>query len=864
MASTLQGDDEDYLVRCVRLALEQQAHGVPVDTAALCRERPHLQRALAEALGLADQLPVLQRDLQEVDPLAGLLLAGRYRLRACLGRGAMGVVYRADDQELRRQVAVKILDARLFADPQAVQRFQREAEILAGLRHAAVVAVHDRGRTPEGIAFLVMELLEGVSLAALIDRIARAEQEGRDGRAQPDTNAVFTACGIAPAPAGLWRQAAQWGAAIADALSAAHEAGVVHRDIKPSNVFVRRDGTVVLLDFGIAARGDGARLTATTTTLGTPWYMAPEQVAAGGFEPTTAQDIYGLGATVWHLLAGRPPYEGSAPAVMAALPHRDPPPLRTVRAELPRDLVAIVERAMERDPRRRYATAALLAADFRAFLEHRPVSARPLSALQRRWRAVRRAPAKALGGLAAILAVVLVAAVLPLQQQQAARARTEQKAALLARLPSLLAVEGQPHERLVAELDPELRAGEALCDEILALDPDELPVRLFRAALQLDRGNHAAAAADLQAMVASRPRGYLAALAQRYAAADRNQRGTKAVDVQGLPEPETPEECFVAGFHELRNRDVPGFAERAQALLQRAGADYLPAVDLGLIATVARTDTIRSGRERAQLFQKAYDDALQLRGRYGRPTARIQAMAGAALVGLKRYADAVPVLQEALQLRPDRHGPHQNLGVAFHRLGQLDLAEQHLTAAHRLRPFASNTKMTWARVRRDRGDFAGAYEWAAKVSLDSAEDRWQQPDLVASIAIAEAFANRDQNPGIAAAAALRAKEALGAALSAAPAEEQVLLRVRQGVAAALVQGGTGLVDYLNLAQLQPEDPYTIANAASLLGDRVLDPKEALMLGIYLRRLALARVAGDTQLRERLEAEIKTAHARLKQ
>jgi hypothetical protein len=421
MASTLQGDDEDYLVRCVRLALEQQANGEPVDTTALCRERPHLQRALDEALGLADQLPVLQRDLQEVDPLAGLLLAGRYRLRACLGRGAMGVVYRADDQELRRQVAVKILDARLFADPQAVQRFQREAEILAGLRHAAVVAVHDRGRTPEGIAFLVMELLEGVSLAALIDRIARAEQEGRDGRAQPDTNAVFTACGIAPAPAGLWRQAAQWGAAIADALSAAHEAGVVHRDIKPSNVFVRRDGTVVLLDFGIAARGDGARLTATTTTLGTPWYMAPEQVAAGGFEPTSAQDIYGLGATVWHLLAGRPPYEGSAPAVMAALPHRDPPPLRTVRAELPRDLAAIVERAMERDPRRRFATAALLAADFRAFLEHRPVSARPLSALQRRWRAVRRAPAKALGGLAAILAVVLLAAVLPLQQRQQPR-----------------------------------------------------------------------------------------------------------------------------------------------------------------------------------------------------------------------------------------------------------------------------------------------------------------------------------------------------------------------------------------------------------------------------------------------------------
>lgn len=142
--------DQERLIGHVRRALELLDAGEPVDPVAICRDQPHLARPLAEVLGLAAELPELQATALRGDPLAGLLLAGRYRLDTCLGRGAMGVVYRAEDQELRRIVAVKILDVRLFHDPLAEQRFQREAEALAALQHGNVVAVYDRGRTPEG------------------------------------------------------------------------------------------------------------------------------------------------------------------------------------------------------------------------------------------------------------------------------------------------------------------------------------------------------------------------------------------------------------------------------------------------------------------------------------------------------------------------------------------------------------------------------------------------------------------------------------------------------------------------------------------------------------------------------------------
>src|SRR5690606_29711279 len=180
---------------------------------------------------------------------------------------------------------------------------------------------------------------------------------------------------------------------VAAGLGAAHAQGVYHRDVKPSNILIPTDLRAVLLDFGIAARAGDPSLTAGETALGTPCYMAPEQ-ATGGQRSAATIDVYGLSATLYHLLTGKAPFDGDAAQVVARLQREDPLPPHVVRPDLPRDLAAIVEKGMAREPRHRYATIRELEADLRAFLAHRPVSARPLSRIARAVRRSRRHPAR--------------------------------------------------------------------------------------------------------------------------------------------------------------------------------------------------------------------------------------------------------------------------------------------------------------------------------------------------------------------------------------------------------------------------------------------------------------------------------------
>ncbi|MCC7066760.1 MAG: protein kinase [Planctomycetes bacterium] len=843
-------EDQEQLVRYVREALARMDAGQPVVPLELCAAHPHLVRPLAEVLGLAADLPDLQQAALREDPLSGLLLAGRYRLQQCLGRGAMGVVYEAEDQELRRAVAVKILDARLFRDEQAEQRFQREGEALAALQHPAVVAVYDRGRTPEGIHFLVMELLRGATLANVLDRIVAG--------AEPFA-VLAEVCPQGLAETHWPRLGARWALELAGGLSAAHAHGLVHRDVKPSNAFVRSDGRLVLLDFGIASRGTEDRLTATQTTLGTPWYMAPEQVRAGGLsvaEPTL--DVYGLGALLYHLLAGRPPYQGDAAAVLAALQTRDPAPLAEVAPELPRDLRAIVERCLERDLARRYPTAQALAEDLEAFLLHRPVKARPLSAFGRRWRAFRRAPSRPIAVLALLVLALVLAIAVPIYRSQQALAKRREKEQLYATLPSVLAVEGWPDERVLAELRGEHLAALGLLDHILELD-DDLPVRLWRACLRLDLGDRAAAAEDLQA-IAQRGGQYFAILAQRYLAADPKLSGAYAIDTAGLPEPQSAAECYVAGFHELRARHVAGFAQRADALLARAAAEYLPARDLRLLAVAALAE--QPQQPTRSLLQFLYDETVALEALYGGETARTQAMRGVALLMQKNYRECVPCLERSLQLRPERHGPHQNLGIAFLRLVDYDRSEQHLQEALRLRPFAWNTLYTLAQLEQARGNFKKAREWAAKVPTQGHSGQaWKQPNLLGSIATDEALTLYNTDPEASRMAAQGAVVAYEAACKAAP--KNAILARRRGFAQALQQGNlqTAFVEYArilveDLAQDTVDDPYQLRNLAFLLPPSGLDERGVAWVAALLRRLSLARAAGDEGLKARLKQDLE--------
>lgn len=266
-------------------------------------------------------------------PEVGDLVGARYRLTERIAAGGMGEVWRAVDQTLKRDVAVKVLHGRAVTQASAGERFRREARAMAALRHPGVAEVYDYGETglpgEPGTAYLVMAYVRGQPLSA---RIAEA---GRLGTAETMSIVAQTA----------------------RALQAAHEVGVVHRDVKPGNLVIEPDGHVVLVDFGIALSADAAELTAANQVMGTALYMAPEQLAKTGVSP--AVDIYALGAVAYHCLAGHPPFPGDNPiAVALRRLDEEPPPLPD---DVPAAVGDLVVTAMAREPERRFPTAAAMA-----------------------------------------------------------------------------------------------------------------------------------------------------------------------------------------------------------------------------------------------------------------------------------------------------------------------------------------------------------------------------------------------------------------------------------------------------------------------------------------------------------------------
>ena len=259
----------------------------------------------------------------------GARLGGRYRLDARIGAGGMGEVWRAFDEVLGRVVALKAMLPEVAGDPDFGSRFLAEAQAMASVNHPAVASIHDYGRT-----FLVMEFIDGSSLSQLLRGGARL------------------------APAETMRLVAQ----AADGLQAVHERGIVHRDIKPANLLVRRDGALLITDFGISRTRDGVSLTASGAILGTPTYLSPEQVL--GKPATAASDVYSLGLTAYECLAGHRPFEGDNPYAIALQRLQAAP--RTLTGTIPGPVLAVVERALAIDPADRWPSAGAFADAARA------------------------------------------------------------------------------------------------------------------------------------------------------------------------------------------------------------------------------------------------------------------------------------------------------------------------------------------------------------------------------------------------------------------------------------------------------------------------------------------------------------------
>jgi serine/threonine-protein kinase len=308
----------------------------------------------------------------------GLLRLGDYELLEEIARGGMGVVYRARQLSLNRIVAVKVVLHGPFASPDFVRRFRYEAEVTATLRHPNIVPVYEISEY-DGHHFLSMEYVEGQNLAELV-------------REQP----------LSPG------RAAAYVKAVAEAVHYAHQRGVLHRDLKPSNILLDAFDHPRVTDFGLAKiLGHDAELTATGQILGSPNHMPPEQ-AAGEFSKATAQsDVYSLGSILYHLITGRPPFQGGTlPELLAQVQTAEPIAPRQLNPSVPENLQSVCLKCLRKEPERRYASAQELALDLDRYLNQKPVLARPVPIRERVWLWCRRRPTVALMSLAFVVAVL--------------------------------------------------------------------------------------------------------------------------------------------------------------------------------------------------------------------------------------------------------------------------------------------------------------------------------------------------------------------------------------------------------------------------------------------------------------------------
>ena len=424
--------------------LRREDEGEPVDPVELCGGDEALTRHL--------------RRLRELEPSpghgAGSLTGERvqgYELIAPIGRGAMGEVHLARQEALNRLVVLKRLHPDVWRDPAARRRFRREAEIAASIQHRNVVPIYDVGEADDRL-FIAMKWLSGPPLDQLDER---------------------------PSP----RDVARIGAEVARGLAAAHEAGVVHRDIKPANILLD-EGTPVVVDFGLAKGIDDATMTQAGAIAGTIVYVAPEQIEAQGAILDPRIDIYALGATLFELLAGEPPFFAEDMSSLLRRILEDRPASLGLRGR-DRDLETILLRCLAKEPSHRFQTANALADDLERYLRSEPIASSRPGLVVHVARAVQRHPRSAAMVLASLVIALAMGAVLFVQSQ---RAKVERQREEINRQRDLEELDQRYAQVRTYLVDDDLDAARTLVETLEATrDADAETVEALRSALERAR-----------------------------------------------------------------------------------------------------------------------------------------------------------------------------------------------------------------------------------------------------------------------------------------------------------------------------------------------------------------------------------------
>ncbi|MDF1800184.1 MAG: protein kinase [Planctomycetota bacterium] len=674
-----------------------------------CGDDPQLGAEVRAILGSAPSgflgRPPIAVPWLEQGESAGRTIGERYQLEEVIGAGSMGIVYRGRHKTLDRPVAIKLIRSSLALAPgEEGRRMLKEARAAAGVRHRGVVEVHDVG-LDEGTPYMVMDWIEGPDLGRWVAEL----EAGRRQRTGADL-AGFLAAELGHDVDPGWSErpysevVARFGAELARAVQAAHDHGVVHRDLAPKNVLLKADGQPVLVDFGVAAltRPDEASSTRGGAA-GTLPYMAPECLLDPATARLAAVDIYSLGATLYHLLAGRAPFEaGPEGSLIQRIVSELPPDLASLDPDLPRDLVAVVFAAMEKRPADRYTSALELAEDLEAFLERRPVSRRNPGSLGRLARWSQRRPGHALAAGLGVLALVSTSLFGAERWEQRLLMQVEERSEAFAdgfaHLPAVLTLEPNAALPGAPLLVPAEEGAGPLLAELIELEPGEPLLAWYRAHWASQRGQLELCRTDLERLAAA---GYDSPRFEALAAA--------LVD----PDPGVrnrllaPDELPAALEGRAFDHAMLGHLALRWRAWDLAWDELSEALRLEPERWLYRDLRIMPGMQRGR-GEVSIDDALRIEEVLGRPTPR--SLHARALVAQEsqRAGLARELWTELLVLVPGQHQALHGIGRSWYLEGDYAKAEELLERAIVAKPGSWTSYLLLARCAQEQERFAEA------------------------------------------------------------------------------------------------------------------------------------------------------------